>query len=223
MNAPDENGPCRWTLAISPTQTVRCSLPDGHDPPHAGPHPDGNAVVEFTGGSQPKRATRILVSQMAAAATIATLAGLLAPPEKSGPSPEEEEEDRAFREAQRLLDRPQRWVGRYGHRSRRPYDPTKPAPSYGCPKCKRTDGQHNSRCAFHPKEPGTCRTCGKRPATQEGRDWTPEEKAQIDGYHASFRGPNGEQIFHTGHLRPELMELPRHWYCKRHMPGGQPR
>lgn len=144
----DSQAPCRWTLQIGPGQEpVRCTLPDGHDPPHAGPHPDGTAVVEFTGGTAPKRATRILASQFATAATLATLAGLLAPPEKSGPSPEEEEEDRAFREAQRLLDKPARWVGRYGHRSRRSYDPTRPQETpIGCPECLRTDGQHNSRC-----------------------------------------------------------------------------
>lgn len=65
---------------------------------------------------------------------------------------------------------------------------------------------------------GPCHTCGALTTEREGRDLTPEEQTTVDRYYASFIGPDGEPVLHTGHLRPELMELPRRWYCSVHRP-----
>ena len=58
---------------------------------------------------------------------------------------------------------------------------------------------------------GKCTICGNRPAPHRGKSLlTEEQKEEVNAYHASFNGG-----FHTGHLRPELMELPR-LLCEKH-------
>lgn len=56
-----------------------------------------------------------------------------------------------------------------------------------------------------------CSICGKSPAVYSGKSLlTSEQKEEVKEYYASFKDENGNAIYHTGHLKPELMELPRH-------------
>jgi hypothetical protein len=58
----------------------------------------------------------------------------------------------------------------------------------------------------------SCSVCGKNPAPFRAKSkLTAEQRAEIKAYYASFR--DGE--YHTGHLRPELLELPVH-LCAEH-------
>ena len=56
-----------------------------------------------------------------------------------------------------------------------------------------------------------CTVCGQSPAPYSGKSLlTPEQKEEVKAYYASFQDENGNPIYHTGHLKTELMELPRH-------------
>lgn len=56
-----------------------------------------------------------------------------------------------------------------------------------------------------------CVVCGNSPAPFTGKSLlTPEQQEEVRAYYASFRDENGEPVWHTGHLKTELMELPRH-------------
>lgn len=60
-----------------------------------------------------------------------------------------------------------------------------------------------------------CGICGNSPAPyMEKSSLTPEQHEEIKAYHASFRDENGNPFYHTGHLKPGLMELPRRHLCE---------
>jgi len=64
-----------------------------------------------------------------------------------------------------------------------------------------------------------CRTCQKpTDLFTGGPPLNPEEEAEVRAYQASFTGPDGKPVYHTGHLVDRLLRLPMHWYCPEHMP-----
>lgn len=65
-----------------------------------------------------------------------------------------------------------------------------------------------------------CIVCGSPDAPfQAPSQLSPEDQKKVDAYYASFRDENGNPVFHTGHLLPELMELPL-YACKEHKAGA---
>lgn len=56
----------------------------------------------------------------------------------------------------------------------------------------------------------SCCVCGDPDAPHSAPSLlTPEQQAEVAAYHASFRDGDGNPVYHTGHLRPDLLELPR--------------
>lgn len=64
-----------------------------------------------------------------------------------------------------------------------------------------------------------CLTCGTLTDQYTGGPpLTPEEQERVAAFNESFTGPNGEPLYHTGHLSTDLLRLPMHWFCSVHMP-----